>query len=298
MPEPLSKGPVAATDEAFHLAEGPVWDDQRQRLLWVDIEAGELLEGALEHTTITISRRRKFEGTLGAVAVASDGAMVVAARDRLLAVAEDGRIREGPQIVPRGSARRCNDGAVDPAGRFLVGTLSLGAPSRHEALVRLEEDCSLTVIDDDLTLSNGIAWSADGGEMFNVDTMRRLVYRRSYDVATGETGPRHVHLRLTEGFPDGIAMDAEDHLWVAVWGAGEVRRFAPDGIVDKRLHVPAPHVSSVAFVGDQLDTLVICTATQELSADQRRAFPDSGRLFLAAPGARGVPLASWTRVDF
>ena len=224
--------------------------------------------------------------------------MLVAARDHLLKVTPDGRVQRGPQIVPQASARRCNDGAIDPAGRFLVGTLPLDGPSEREILVRLEDDCSVTVIDDDLTLSNGIAWSADGREMFNVDTMRRVIYRRSYNATTGEIGAREVHVRLVEGFPDGVAMDMEDHLWVAVWGAGEVRRLTPDGQLAERLRVPAPHVSSVAFVGDELDALVICTATQKLSAEQQRAFPDSGRLFLAEPGVRGVPVTSWAPVDF
>lgn len=289
---------VPATEEAFYLAEGPVWDPEGQRLLWLDIDAGELLEGQLDGATITVTGRRRLDASVGCVGLAADGTRVVAGRDRLYQIDVSGHIETGPRVLPPGSERRCNDGATDPAGRFLVGTLAVGGPSEHQALLRLEDDCSLTVIDDDLTLSNGIAWSADGREMFNVDTMRQVIYRRSYDPHTGDTGRRQVHVRLEQGHPDGIAMDDRDHLWVAVWGTGEVRRFAPDGTLTQRLRVPAPHTTSVAFAGQDLDVLVITTATEKLTAQQRTEFPDSGKLFLARPGVRGVPVAPWTPVDF
>jgi sugar lactone lactonase YvrE len=174
-----------------------------------------------------------------------------------------------------------------------VGTLSLGGPSEREVLVRLEADGGLTVLDDDLALSNGLAWSADGRRMFSVDTVARTVSVRDYDLASGAVGPRRVHLRLEEGFPDGIAMDAADHLWVAVWGGGEVRRFAPDGTLVERVATGAPHTSSVAFAGDELRTLVVTTATSELGDDQLRAHPDSGRLFTARADVPGLPVAPW-----
>nr|WP_257101358.1 SMP-30/gluconolactonase/LRE family protein [Streptomyces sp. alain-838] len=282
-----------ATAETFRLAEGPLWDAGRQRLLWVDILAGRVFEGLLDRGRVEVVERHVFDSTVGAVAVAADGTLLVAAQESLLTLGVDGRRREGPRIVPRGERRRLNDGATDPAGRFLVGTLSLDGPSRHEVLVRLESDDRITRLDDDLTLSNGLAWSPDGRRMYSVDTMRRTVFVRDYDPVDGSTGERRVHLRLTDGLPDGIAVDADDHLWTAVWGAGEVRRYAPDGTVTDRVSVPAPHTSSVAFAGPDLRTLVITTASAELTDAQRRARPDSGRLFTARVGVPGVPTATW-----
>jgi sugar lactone lactonase YvrE len=129
--------------------------------------------------------------------------------------------------------------------------------------------------------------------MFSVDTLRRTVSVRDYDPGSGAVGPRRVHLRLEDGFPDGIAMDADEHLWVAVWGGGEVRRYAPDGRLAGRVVTGAPHTSSVAFAGDDLRTLVITTATSELADDQLAAHPDSGRLFCARAGVPGLPVAPW-----
>ena len=227
-----------ATTERFRLGEGPVWDAPRNRLLWVDIEGRAVLEGVLDAQAVAVTNRIPFDTMVGAVAVAGDGTLLVAAQERLVVQRPDGTREDGPRVVPAGERRRLNDGKPDPAGRFLVGTLSLGGPSEREVLVRLEADGRLTVLDDDLALSNGLAWSADGRRMFSVDTVARTVSVRDYDPGSGAVGPRRVHLRLEDGFPDGIAMDAADHLWVAVWGGGEVRRYAPEGILVDRVAIP------------------------------------------------------------
>ena len=160
-------------------------------------------------------------------------------------------------------------------------------------LVRLEADGDLTVLDHDLALSNGLAWSSDGRRMFSVDSLRGTVSVRDYDLETGAVGPRRVHLRIDGGLPDGIAMDAADHLWVAVWGGGEVRRYAPDGTLVDRVATGAPHTSSVAFAGGDLRTLVLTTATSELTEAQLRAHPDSGRMFTARVDVPGLRVVHW-----
>jgi sugar lactone lactonase YvrE len=286
--------PVPATQEAFQLAEGPFWDVARRRLVWVDIVAGSVLEGTLRDGQVEVTRRHGFEGTVGAVTVAGDGSILVAAQEHLVVLDPDGNRHDGVRIVPAGQCRRLNDGSTDPAGRFLVGTLSMGDPSEREILVRLESDGHLTELDNDLTLSNGLAWSTDGSKMFSVDTDRQTIYVRDYDAATGEVGERRPHLRLREGSPDGIAMDVEDHLWVAVWGEGEIRRFAHDGALVDRITVPAPHTSCVAFAGEDLQTLVIATASAELSADDLQTYPDSGRLFSVRVDVPGLPVPPWS----
>jgi sugar lactone lactonase YvrE len=286
--------PAPSTDEVFRLAEGPVWDAARSRLLWVDILAGAVLEGVLDGDRIEVTDRHTFDGMVGAVSVADDGTLLVAAQEHLVVVHPDGGRVDGARIVPAGTGRRLNDGSTDPAGRFLVGTLSLDGASTHEELVRLEDDGSLTRLDGDLTLSNGLAWSTDGRLMYSVDTVRQTVFARKYDAHSGAVGERRVHVRLTDGSPDGIALDAEDHLWVAVWGAGEVRRISPDGTVVHRLAVPAPHTSCVAFAGDDLRTLVITTASAELDDAQLSACPHSGRLFTARVDVPGAPVPAWS----
>jgi sugar lactone lactonase YvrE len=290
----MTPAPVAATREAFRLAEGPRWDAARARLLWVDILGGAVLEGELDGGRIAVTGRHAFGGTVGAVAAATDGTLLVAARKHLVALRPDGTRTDGPRIVPAGERRRLNDGAPDPAGRFVVGTLSLDGESEREVLVRLETDGRLTPLDGDLGLSNGLAWSADGRTMYSADSLRRTVYVRGYDAADGAVGDRRVHLRLDGGVPDGLAMDAEDHLWVAVHGAGEVRRFAPDGTLVDRVAVPAPHSTAVAFAGEDLRTLVVTTAYGELAEEERRAHPESGRLFTTRVDVPGLPVPAWS----
>ena len=283
----------AATDEVFVLAEGPVWDSSRERLLWVDIEQGLVLDGVLDEGRVCETSRQEFDGTVGAVAVAADGTLLVA-RQEALTVVPSRAGAPAARVLPAGERRRLNDGAVDPAGRFLIGSLHLDGGSDREELVRVEDNGSLTVLDQDLTLSNGLAWSGDGARFYSVDTLRHTVFVREYDPTSGDVGPRRVHLVVDGGYPDGIAMDVEDHLWIAIWGAGEVRRYAPSGDLVGRVPVPAPHTSSVAFAGPDLRTLVVSTATKELSEDQRRDFPDSGRLFTTRVDVPGLPVPLWS----
>src|SRR4029453_11873326 len=142
-------------------------------------------------------------------------------------------------------------------------------------------------------LSNGLAWSADGHTMFTVDSFQRGVFRRAWDASAGTWGPRTTHLEFDVGLPDGICLDEQDHLWVAMWGLGEVRRYAPNEVMVDSVQLPAPHVSSVAFAGPELDVLVITTATHELTPDQVERFPASGALFTWKPRVRGLQQAYW-----
>lgn len=281
-----------ATDEVFVLAEGPVWDAERQRLLWVDIQRGLVLEGVIDEDVIRVTKRHHFEGNVGAVATTVDGGLLVAAQEHLILVDSAGSRSDGPRVVPAGEARRLNDGKTDPAGRYLVGTRAFG-PTTNEVLVRLRPDGTFVEIDSDLTLSNGLAWSPDGTLMYSIDTLVRNVWVRDYDPMTAAVGPRRLFVHLDDGYPDGLCTDAEGHLWIAIWSRGEVRRFSPEGEVVGRVDVPAPHTSSVAFAGPDLDVLVITSATDELDDAQRAGFPHSGRLFIARVGTVGTPVPPW-----
>ncbi|MBB2943333.1 sugar lactone lactonase YvrE [Actinoplanes lutulentus] len=281
---------LPATEQTFRLGEGPVWDAHSGRLLWVDILGRAVYRGVFDDDRLVVEQRVGFADMVGAVTAAADGTLLVAEQEHLVLVRPDGTRRVGPRIVPSDQRRRLNDGKTDPAGRFLVGSLALDGNSQHEILVRLEPDGTVTSIDDDLTLSNGLAWSTDGRRLFSVDTFRRTVFVRDYD----PLGARRSFVTLDDGYPDGIAMDAADHLWVAVWGAGEVRRYDPQGTCVERIAVPAPHTSSVAFAGDDLRRLVITTATDELTVDQRLQFPDSGRVFTVRVDIPGHPVPAWS----
>ncbi|MEZ3161695.1 SMP-30/gluconolactonase/LRE family protein [Microbacterium sp. BWT-B31] len=280
---------TVATDVSHFLGEGPTWDPIRGRLLWVDIMDGLVYDGRLtDAATVEIDERIEFPDTAGAVAVSAAGEWVVAGTHRLYFRDTRGRIEAGEQLVD-GDERRFNDGKPDPAGRFLVGTKGPGP----EELLRVDLDGTATVLDDDLTLSNGLAWTRDGRTLYSIDTMTRRIHVRDYDPVTGATGARRVFLELAEGHPDGMTTDGEDHLWVAVWGGGCVVRISPAGEVVGRVDVPAPHTSCPVFAGPDLDTLVITTAIEGLSEEQRAEHPLSGRLFTVRTGHRGNAPYLW-----
>jgi sugar lactone lactonase YvrE len=271
-----------ATDTGYFLGEGPVWDAARQRLLWVDIMAGDVHEGRLGDR-IEVTRTWSFEKSVGAVAVAADGDLLVAERETLTRVQGDGSRTLIARVLPEGAPNRLNDGAVDPSGRFLVGSLG----GDREVLVRLE-DGGCTTIDDDLTLSNGLAWSPAGDRFYSVDTLTHAVHVRDYPA-----GPRSTLFTVDDGYPDGLCADAAGNLWLAVWGGGRVECRSAAGELLAVVEVDAPNTSSVAFAGPGLDVLVITTATQDLSPADLAKHPLSGQLFTARVGVPGLPTPYW-----
>jgi sugar lactone lactonase YvrE len=285
---------TVASERAYGLAEGPLWDEQRERVLWVDINAGHIHSGALEGDIIIPGGKLGFDETVGAVACSADGRLLVAGQRDLYRVGRDSRREVLASIVPADKDSRLNDGACDPAGRFLVGSLPLDAREGEECLCQIGHDGSVVIIDDDLTLSNGLAWSPDGSVLYSVDTAPGVVWGRSYDAATGNRGARVAVVRLDDGAPDGLCVDTDGNLWMAIWGAGEVRCYTPAGERLATVTVAAPHTSSVAFVGSARDTLLITTARDELSSAQLEEFPLSGCLFIAHVGATGVPTTPWS----
>jgi sugar lactone lactonase YvrE len=282
--------------DRHELAEGPLWDPVRARLLWVDIQAGAVLAGELLDGQVRRTATHHVDDTVGAVVPADDGRLLVAGHQELLVTDAEGAVRDRLRVVPADLDSRLNDGGCDPAGRFLVGTMALDDREGGERLCRLEADGSLTVLDDDLTVSNGLAWSPDGTRLYSVDSGPGDVWVRSYDVATGAVGQRTRLLRIDEGTPDGMCADADGNLWIALFAAGEVRCYAPAGDHLATVHVDAPNPTSVAFVGPHLDRLLITTAQHELSDEERADHPDAGRLFLVDVGVDGLPVARWDGV--
>ncbi len=295
--DPTADGWRVATDESFDLAEGPVWDPIRERLLWVDIRRGTVLVGELhDDGTISVDDRVQTPGMVGAVAVSQAGDWILAGQRGILTRSTSGQLSDGPTILGADSGRRLNDAKVDPAGRFVVGTLLLDeSPNVTSQLIVVQPDGRLDPLDGDLTLSNGLAWSPDGSTMYSIDTVARVLYARDYDARTGTAGPRRVLIEFDEGvYPDGMCVDADGQLWVAIWGCGQVRRYTPEGVLTRTIEIPAPHTSCVAFAGADLATMVVTTATKDLDDDQLAQFPLSGRLFTLDAGVNGLPLPWWS----
>ena len=194
------------------------------------------------------------------------------------------------QDVP---TNRMNDGKCDPAGRFWAGTMPFDpAPgSKSGALYRLDKDFRVTKVESGVTLSNGIDWSLDGRQMYYIDSMTQGVDVFDFDAATGSLANRHrlITIAPAEGLPDGMTVDAEGGLWVTLHGSGSIRRYTPDGRVDRVVRVPPTMVTCCAFGGPDLTDLYITTMTYGMSEDARRAQPLAGALFKCRPGVRGRP---------
>ena len=285
---------LPATTERFELGEGPVWDPVRQHLLWVDITRGLVLTGRLDREGhVTVVDSVAVDQTVGAVAVSESGEWIVAGANRLFVRQTSGRIVPGHRLVVEGGRRRLNDGKPDPSGSFVVGTLSYEPGSVSEELIRVDAVSVVQTIDRDLGQANGLAWSVDNKTFYNVDSDRRVVFKRAYDNNARTFGPREVHIEVTEGVPDGLCVDAENCLWVALWGVGKVVRYAADGLKTDSVHVPAPHTSSVAFAGLDREVMIITTARFGLTQEQLAGSPTSGSLFSFVPRVPGHPVSLW-----
>ena len=283
---------VAVTPPRYILAEGPVWDAARQRVLWVDIPVGLVVVARLHGDELMVEVEHRFDGHVGSVAVAWDGALLVAQNRALTRIELDGT-RTTVSIRLGAPDDRFNDGTCDGLGRLLMGTLSLAGTRSRQRLLRVDAR-GTTVLDDDLGLANGMAFSPDSSVLYSVDSVPGTIWRRTYDHRTGATGPRELLARVDDGTPDGLCVDAEGALWLAVWGRGQVRRLSPSGELLTTIDVPAPHTTSVAFVGPDLDRLLVTTARDELTEDQLAEHPLSGSLFLTDPGVRGLTTHPWS----
>ena len=261
-------------DSAALLGEGPRWDAAARRLLWVDIEGRELHQLDLESLA---DRVIPLDDRPGAAAPMTGGRVLVALAGRLVAVDLADESVETLAVVPHGAEMRLNDGACDPAGRFWVGSLELEYAPGRATLYRF--DGTLEPVLDDVTISNGIGWSADGTRMYYVDTMAYGIDVLDFDVETGAATNRRRFATIERGVgaPDGLAVDDEGCIWLALWGGSAIRRYDPSGRLERTVPVPAKNPTACAFAGERGDLLVITSAA-----------PD-GRLFVHDPGVAGPP---------
>jgi sugar lactone lactonase YvrE len=270
------------TDPVAAHGEGPVWHPGWPGLRWVDLLAGDVLE--LDAHTQRLSRY-PVSTVVAALRPCSDGGAVLAVeRGFALADADLESVRLLGQLWTDPGVRM-NDGDCDPDGRFYCGSMAYDEKPGAGTLFRLNRDGSATTVLTGVTISNGLAWSPDGGTVYYVDTPTRRVDAFDYD---GGLSARRTVVRIPEraGAPDGLTVDADGRLWVALWGGGAVRCYEPGGRLVEQLRLPVTQVTSCAFGGADLDELYITTSQQNISTGEQ---PLAGALFLARPGVRGRP---------
>jgi sugar lactone lactonase YvrE len=262
---------------AFH-GEGPVWIDGRLRL--VDMLAGDIL-------TLDAGGGLRERLRAGAVAAAfrprRDGGLVVAVERGFALVAADGTVESLPEVWSEPGVRM-NDGGTDPDGRFYCGSMAYDMTPGAGALYRLDAGGEVRVVLPSVTCSNGLAWSPDGTTAYYIDSTTYRIDAFDYD---GELGNRRAFAAVDadQGMPDGLTVDREGGVWVALWGGSAVRRYGSDGTLDEVLRLPVTQVTACCFGGATLDELYVTTSRQEVPDGEQ---PEAGSVYRARPGVSGL----------
>lgn len=269
-------GPVA-----YH-GEGPVWSERWGGLRWVDMLAGDVLSLAADGTV-----RRRHVGTVAAALRPRGRGGAVIGVERGFALEDaDGRLTTLDELWSDPGVRM-NEGGCDPDGRFYCGSMAYDQRPGGAALYRLDPDGSVHVALAGVTVSNGLEWSPDGSLAYYADTATHRVDVFDYARETGLTGRRpFVDLVAQELRPDGLTVDADGGVWVALSNGGAVRRYTADGRLDEVVEVPTRKVTACTFGGERLDQLFITTSREGVEPGSD---PLAGSLFRFAAGSAGLP---------
>lgn len=283
------------TTDLYYLGECCRWDEVRGELSWVDLDAGRMFRATADATRIEIIATHEVEGTLTACAPMRDRSQgwIVATDQSIAILDENGRLQmvDEPE-AGRADQVRMNDGAADPWGRFWFGSMAYGDEPGLGNLFRYSETTGTETIVRGPTTSNGLGWSPDRRVMYFVDSGPGGVYAFDVDGDGGVSNQRTlIQLKPEiEGAPDGLCVDAEGSLWIAVWGGSEVRRYSPTGELIARVSLSTSQPASCAIGGANATTLYVTTASEDMSAEQLEQDSEAGRIFCVDVGIAGLPI--------
>ena len=272
------------TDALTEHGEGVIWDDVAGRLRWVDMLRGDVL--TMDLSTGVVDRLH-VAAVAAAIRPRRAGGLVIGV-ERGFALLSPGATEAGglPALWSDPTVRM-NDGACDPQGRFYCGSMAYDATAGRGTLYRLDPDGGTAVVLADVTISNGLAWTADGDQVLYVDSPTGRIDRFDFDPVTGTLSGRRpfVTLDVGDAIPDGIALDADGGVWVALWGGAAVHRYDASGALAEVVDLPARCVSACAVVDG---ALFVTTSSQEDPGN-----PAAGALFRADVGVAGVPVRTF-----
>jgi len=276
--------PTPIVQTRARLGEGPVWDPLRQCLFWVDIYNHRVHQFILETGT---ERWWEVGEVVGSLALAAGERVLLAQRHRLAWLdLLSGSVDPVLELESDEPETRCNDGKCDPQGRFWFGTMG---PEGSACLYRY--DGKLQRMETGLTISNGLGWSPDGRTFYLTDSPRQQIYAYNFAPETGSLSQRRVFidLRGASFFPDGLTVDAQGYLWVALWDGWAIQRFDPNGIPAEKIQMPVQRPTCPTFGGPSLDQLFITTAAVGLSEKEIQNSFHAGDLFGVQTQVRGLP---------
>ena len=273
-------------DYECEVGEGPVWHSGENRLYWTDILTGRLFW----YEPVTGGSSQCYDGRMvGGFTIQADGSLLLFMDKGTVAVWRDGEIvRTVIESIPAELEQRFNDVAADPEGRVFCGTIPLDDVERRSGrLYQLDPDGSYRVLLEGLGISNGIGFSPDREFFYYVDSLDDIVWRFAYDQITGEISDRQTFLELSaeSGSPDGLTVDRDGDLWIAVAMGWAVAQYSPQAELVQCVELPAKFVSSVAFGGVDLTQLFVTTGLTD-TGDSGEA---AGTLMVMEPGVVGLP---------
>ena len=271
------------------LAESPVWDRVTKSLYFVDIKKSTLYrvnaQGRLKHWQLS-------EQT-GAVALCETNLLIAAQKKRFISInLSPFQEIEIAEVTGEPEHNRFNDGKCDPNGRFWAATMDEHCRKPTGSIWSLNSKRKILRHDSGYIVGNGLGWNISGDRLYFTDSENRSIYYWSYDLEQGKlVGKRKLFAKVPveNGLPDGLCVDAENHIWSAHWDGYRVTRYRPDGTVERTLPVPVPRPTSIAFGGEDLSVLFVTTARHGLDLSILEQFPLSGAILSFSVDVEGLP---------
>nr|WP_199077491.1 SMP-30/gluconolactonase/LRE family protein [Pedobacter sp. ASV19] len=270
------------------LGEAAIWHPDWAKFLYVDIDGEKV--GAIDPQTPRIEEVNTGKKVGTVVPVSADTLLVALQGSLGLLNFKNGEFKELTTIEQEITTNRSNDGKCDPAGRLWVGTMDVNARLHQGALYCF--DGNLKKVIGQTSVSNGLCWTRDHQTMYYIDSFEYNIRAYDFDLKNGLISNERIVVRTTDTdvIPDGMCIDEEGMLWVAMWGGGCVNRYDPaTGAMTGKVNVGVPLVTSCALGGKNMQQLFITTASKGLSEQELMRFPDSGSLFIVDVGVCGLP---------
>lgn len=271
------------------LGECPVWNEQESCLYFLDIKGKSLLrwhEGE-------VGERYPLETETGAIALTRTNELVAAQRGGFARISFS-PWKETPLPFPLSepAGNRFNDGKCDPAGRFWAASMDDACRAPTGSIWSLSENGETRCHCTGFIVGNGFGWSKDHRTMYFTDSENRRILAYSFDLECGELGScrQFAEIAPSDGYPDGLVLDDEDHVWSANWDGARITRYRPDGTIERVITMPVSRPTSLAFGGPRRETLFVTSARIGLSSAQLAEEPLSGALFALNTGFSGPEL--------
>ena len=272
------------------LGEGAFWNHETNKLYWVDIVGKALhIYNPISKTNQTFSTPSSI-GTVVPTDVKNEA--IVALEDGIYRInIETGAFDLFCDVEKDKPGNRFNDGKCDPFGRFWVGSMAYSQAPYLASLYCIDENGVAITKIDSVTISNGIVWTKDKKTMYYIDTPTKNIKVYDFDNETGNISNERIAVKVSDslGFPDGMAIDENDKLWVGMWNGNAILQFDPiSGTLISKVNVPAHNVTSCAFGGENLDVLYITTSSLDMTPEEQKKYPLAGSIFKVKTNTKGV----------